>query len=301
MLTFQKKYYLFKELRILFEVEQSEFPVFKPTDPEICGEPSIEPAPIDVEQSIVTIKGPVEEDDEIQKVLRVLPENGAISELRFDGRYVKIAINDPRTGEAVEISIPAASGTRDEEGRFDYSRERWDKENKGPLPPGKWSFNPSQIQEIGLTDKVAENLNQIDLVRKIAKLAFNKDKIGSWPGGTASWGNSRVDLTPMDDKAKASKRKGLMIHGGAFPASAGCIDMVHNNNLFFAIIEKYTSSSDNNSTLLALNVDYTGLEGQRIAYENPDIKYTVAPDMYAKKQAKIARADLTDSVTAKVN
>ncbi len=280
MPTFQKKYYLFKELRILFEVEKCESPVFKPADPEICGEPSIEPAPVDIEQSIVTIKGPVEEENEIQKVLKVLPENGRISELRFDGRYVKIAINDPRTGEAVEISIPAASGRPDEDGNFDYSAQRWGKKRQGPIPPGKWIFKPESIHTIETTDKIK------GLVLR-----------GEWRGGTTSWGNYRVDLQPANYVAASSNRTNLFIHGGTYPGSAGCLDMVRNNNLFFAIIEKYKAISENIYGSLIINVDYTGLEGQKIAYENSDIKYSVAPDMYAKKQAKIARTDLQKSIT----
>jgi RHS repeat-associated protein len=66
---------------------------------------------------------------------------------------------------------------------------------KGPIPPGKYSFDPSQISEGG----------------------FLRNLLGDW-------GKYRVTLAP-DASTETFGRSGFFLHGGKEPGSAGCIDV----------------------------------------------------------------------------
>ena len=68
----------------------------------------------------------------------------------------------------------------------------------------------------------------ISVIDRVAGLV----KMGGWPGGTFAWGDTRTWITPMAG-TEIYGRSGFSIHGGVAPGSAGCIDLVGNNNAFF--------------------------------------------------------------------
>ncbi len=82
--------------------------------------------------------------------------------------------------------------------------------NKGPVPEGNYLVRQSDLQlrvDAGLMDRAIGYVGR-----------------GSWPGGQAAWGDSRVWLTPAAG-TNTFGRSGFSIHGGWFPGSAGCIDL----------------------------------------------------------------------------
>jgi hypothetical protein len=82
----------------------------------------------------------------------------------------------PATSGRPEVTDPAAS---------------WE----GPIPPGTYTLNPSEISEGG----------------------FFRNLLGDW-------GQYRVPLHP-DASTETYDRKNFFLHGGKKPGSAGCIDV----------------------------------------------------------------------------
>ncbi len=68
------------------------------------------------------------------------------------------------------------------------------------------------------------------MVSPITEALANK-KLGRWPGGAFAWGTQRVQLTPAES-TQTHGRSDFSIHGGAFPGSAGCIDLTKNMGAF---------------------------------------------------------------------
>lgn len=74
---------------------------------------------------------------------------------------------------------------------------------QGPIPPGNYSLDPSQISEGG----------------------FLRNLLGDW-------GKYRVPLTP-DSSTNTYGRDGFFLHGGKKPGSAGCIDVGSGDKTLF--------------------------------------------------------------------
>jgi hypothetical protein len=129
----------------------------------------------------------------------------------FDGSRITIYNKD-----GSKRSFNAVSGRVDAEGRTQPGRQR--QRNVGPIPEGRYSFNPAMIQNF---DDLAIHQKVGSLVRK-----------GEWPGGTVAWGKHRVELTP-DSSTNTHTRSGFFIHGGLVPGSAGCIDLCGEAEDFF--------------------------------------------------------------------
>ena len=71
---------------------------------------------------------------------------------------------------------------------------------------------------------------------------------GTWRGGTASWGESRVWLEASKE-TNTYDRSGFSVHGGAEPGSAGCIDLTNH-------IDEFTQWFEKNGHDLIINVKY---------------------------------------------
>ncbi|MFI3268529.1 MAG: hypothetical protein R3Y51_07440 [Rikenellaceae bacterium] len=77
-------------------------------------------------------------------------------------------------------------------------------------------------------------------------------KFGNRPGGKYSWGAGLIDIKA--DSTNDTKRSGFTIHGGCEPGSAGCIDLLDNDDDFFDFIDKNKDSI----TSIPLKVNYSG-------------------------------------------
>lgn len=107
--------------------------------------------------------------------------------------------------------------------------------NVGPIPEGRYFFNPAFIQNFDRHTNAAE---------KAAALVGR----GGWPGGKVSWGNQRAELT-ADPSTNTYGRSGFYIHGGSNPGSAGCIDLCANADDFFSAVGSEPGTLD-------VDVDY---------------------------------------------
>jgi Protein of unknown function (DUF2778) len=110
--------------------------------------------------------------------------------LLFDGYYLKL-----QTGAAGTVTQAwhARSGHK-VSGKFDYSPERQEVRNDGPIPEGEYWIQPSQMKTF----------------------LFESD----------GWGESRVTIHPRPGTVTHS-RGGFFIHGGKVFGSAGCIDLAY--------------------------------------------------------------------------
>ncbi len=108
-----------------------------------------------------------------------------------------------RKGPYLDRAVPAYSGLAKCQ-----QPEDLDKPNCGRLPEGMYYAKQEDRQKYNETLENFKNL-------------FDR---GSWPGGTSSWGDERVWLTP-DENNNMMGRGGFSIHGGTTPGSLGCIDI----------------------------------------------------------------------------
>jgi hypothetical protein len=86
------------------------------------------------------------------------------------------------------------------------------KPDKGPIPPGKYILDPSEISKAGMG-------------RKLDNLLFR------------DWGDYRVPLRP--DGAETFGRKGFYLHGGDKVGTKGCIDVGNHDKELFPELMKF--------------------------------------------------------------
>lgn len=272
MFLFRKNYLSSRELRLLFKGG-----VDFPSSTEGKSEDVVDPVDIrNIKQIKIEKKGPIQGEEAVKNFLLELPRKGELSYLVFDGVHMQMVIRDMDTGGTIKVLIPAVSGKSDENEKFDYSAWRWYVKDGGPIPPGIWEISPIDVQEIGIKDRV------------LGLVGF-----GGFPGGTRSWGKNRVNIFPVKGTDDCG-REGLYIHGGATPDSRGCLDLVENNDLFFAILEKY--NNPDSLQPIEVVVDYEDLKDEKIAYTGSDVMYTVPFPVYAKNHAMLARTNLQNDV-----
>jgi hypothetical protein len=165
--------------------------------------------------------------------------------LRFDGsNLVYYTQKENKDGNLTlyKTSFGAVSGKPDANGNFSYS-QRAQATSGGPIPEGLYFINPQEIQ----------NYNNLSGVDKM----FSNVGMGTFPGGTNSWGENRVWIQPnttftySDVTEGAVYRSDMSIHGGNEPGSRGCIDLHKNANYFFNML------SDSKGSFIRLNVNYT--------------------------------------------
>jgi hypothetical protein len=149
------------------------------------------------------------------------------------------------------FSVPAVSGRPNDAGEFDYSKTRQAVGSTGPLPEGKYSLDPSKVRELSLKDDI--------IGQGMAWTQVFGKKVGAFPGGNISWGMARMPIEPNSvnviDPVSGNTvvRTGFTVHGGTSAGSAGCIDLMRCETLFF---DKLKSVS---TTPVALRVDYSGI------------------------------------------
>jgi len=150
--------------------------------------------------------------------VNVAGQEGNIS-LYFDGN--RLSIFDESKGSAI-YSYVAYSG----KGEGMNNPAFQNKADIGPIPQGNYSFTMDGIQTISTRNKILGMIGR-----------------GEWPGGTGSWGDTRVWLTPSP-YTDTYGRGDFTIHGGSTPGSRGCIDLVGNNNAFFDALRGATGSQN---------------------------------------------------------
>ncbi|MDR1725179.1 MAG: DUF2778 domain-containing protein [Bacteroidales bacterium] len=136
----------------------------------------------------------------------------------------------------------AVSGQPDANDNFNYSQAAQTNSNSGPIPEGLYFINPQNVQ----------SYNDINVLNKAKSLIG----LGTFPGGTDSWGQNRVWIQPNETMVYNEAtgnivyRGNFSIHGGSTPGSRGCIDLHHNANPFFRQLKQSKSS------FIRLNVNY---------------------------------------------
>jgi RHS repeat-associated protein len=147
---------------------------------------------------------------------------------------------------AKTFSTPAVSGRPNDMGLFDYSFESQKNKGSGPLPEGNYTIDIANLRELTFTDDViGTGLSWTQTVGK---------KFGGFPGGNYSWGFGRIPINPTSVVIDGVTRTGFTIHGGAKAGSAGCIDLMRGETLFFSKMKQFTEGP------VLLNVEYNGLK-----------------------------------------
>ncbi|MEN2473631.1 MULTISPECIES: L,D-transpeptidase [Burkholderia] len=138
--------------------------------------------------------------------------------LRFDGRVLTVSGGLSRV-------YPGVSGQPDGKGRFDYSVERQQKSNGGPIPAGHYWVQPSQVWT------------------------------NHWYNVTPrdGWGDHRLTIHVLPG-TQTYGRGGFFIHGGTHPGSAGCINLHAGMEKFVTEIE--SALADSPDCFLPLTVQY---------------------------------------------
>ncbi|PCK29609.1 L,D-transpeptidase [Pseudoalteromonas piscicida] len=125
-------------------------------------------------------------------------------------------------------------------GRPGSTTEDQSVEDYGPIPEGEYVLDANNLQ------------NWSDVLGLDKALAYIGR--GPWPGGTSSWGESRVWATPIAG-SNTFGRSGFSIHGGSTPGSAGCVDLTINMNSFTQQFNTYFQQNQFQQNIL-LKVDY---------------------------------------------
>lgn len=142
----------------------------------------------------------------------------------FDGKKFTLYENDKPI-----MSWDAVSGAKGYQSpEYQYVKK------KGTIPEGTYVARQSGLQ-------FYKDISWSDRQRSVIGL-------GTWPGRTDSWGESRVWLEPSRGN-NVYGRDNFSIHGGTEPGSAGCIDMTGQ-------IDKFTQWFKNNRHDLIINVKY---------------------------------------------
>lgn len=165
-----------------------------------------------------------------------------LESLYFDGKLLTATATDAN-GHIKRLSVPADAGSPLADGSFDYSPQRQKQPNHGPLPEGSYIINPQSIQRPSVMDTL------IGIVGKNPIKTF-----GKYPGSLPAWGRCRIPINKTEEQAKKTDRDGFTIHGGWKRGSAGCIDLMHNEEKFCQFIEEHRGTGQNS---VPLTVDYS--------------------------------------------
>lgn len=134
---------------------------------------------------------------------------------------------------AKTFSTPAISGRPNDKGLFNYTFQNQKNVGSGPLPEGNYTISITDLREMTLHDDViGKGLSFTQLLGK---------KYGSFPGGIDSWGFGRIPIEPKSVVIDGVTRTGFTIHGGNDAGSAGCIDLMRGETLFFSKMKQHTN------------------------------------------------------------
>jgi Ca2+-binding RTX toxin-like protein len=121
-------------------------------------------------------------------------------------------------------------------GTVDFNHPRYQPmANAGPTPEGVYVIDYS----------IGQNWDDLSAYQKSLAMAG----MGTWPGGTASWGNHRIQLGFLPGDTHYG-RSGFFIHGGDAPGSIGCIDLVGGMDDFYQWMSQQSGP-------VSLRVDYS--------------------------------------------
>lgn len=177
------------------------------------------------------------------------PTNEEPLSLRFDGQYLTLVHKEGN--KTTEYNYPAVSGKplAGEKDTFNYDKERQKIKNVGPIPEGEHTVDLNTTtywKNLDAGNKIASWLSPI-----AERVGFGKQ--GGLPGGKIPWGPGRISVD-LDPKVAADTgRTGITIHGGFFPGSAGCIDLVNHAQSFFDKVEELKG----NQKKIPLTVNYS--------------------------------------------
>jgi len=118
--------------------------------------------------------------------------------------------------------------------------------NFGPAPEGQYTIGKLQTSRLEKTNPF------MDFVRYI----FGSNQSGhDWNTNTAgtkiSWGNYRASLNPKSG-TNTFGRSNFYVHGGAFPASHGCIDLTSDMESFAKFYSAWCAKFKKNSIPLTI-------------------------------------------------
>lgn len=173
----------------------------------------------------------------------------------FDGTSMNLHSQTNKEGNLAPatLSLPAVSGRPNDAGKFDYSQKREAMPDVGPLPEGNYTLDPAKIRLLTLKDDVVG--------KTMAWTQLFDEKVGAFPGGSSAWGLGRMPIDPsvvqVFDPSTSTfiSRSGFTVHGGTSPGSAGCIDLMRGEMLFFNKLQR------SSTTAIRLIVDYSGILG----------------------------------------
>lgn len=148
--------------------------------------------------------------------IRIETEQGIDSLVTFNGQF--LTLRQPNGSTRTFPAVAGNASTLDIHGRSNGGLQ--DVQDVGPLPEGEYYFRPSEIQTITLAQEAIGALGR-----------------GAWPGGSGSWGEQRVWLTPAAG-TEMHGRSGFTIHGGDSPGSRGCIDLCQRGKDFFRAVDR---------------------------------------------------------------
>ena len=191
--------------------------------------------------------------------------------LKFDGTSVTAYDN----GSAVK-SWYAISGNILMGGLEFLNPKNTNQPHMGPLPEGHYTVDPSKKQNIS-------DISDSDYF-------WGLPHKGPFPFNETAWGHSRIELTP-NAGTEMYGRKDFFIHGGKFPGSAGCLDLMDESDFM-----DFISSV---GTPVTLEVHYPlGFTGADHPFLNPAHNYPYTIDDYRKSILEDAAdrfgADVTD-------
>ncbi|RZT42241.1 DUF2778 domain-containing protein [Cupriavidus agavae] len=128
--------------------------------------------------------------------------------LDFDGKVLRWIENGMASRSWLAVS-----------GALGYQHKRYqDVPNKGPIPEGFYVARQAELQrreDYAAFNRVICHLGGVPYLKKFS---------GAWPGCGFAWGDRRIWLEPLGGSSMLG-RNNFSIHGGSFPASAGCIDL----------------------------------------------------------------------------
>jgi len=131
--------------------------------------------------------------------------------------------------------------------------------NYGPTPEGVYTLGSVQKRTNGSMVTVFKGKTFSDLKKE---LMIDRATIGvnyKWNSGTKqdiiAWGDYRIPIIPKSS-TNTFGRDSMYIHGGGFPGTIGCIDLLDQISHFVSLYE--TILKVNSLKTLPLYVDYSG-------------------------------------------
>ena len=148
--------------------------------------------------------------------------------------------------------------------RYTMKHEEWAKyKNEGPTPPGKYT--------LGETQKRSSSDDKWKTDAQYAIRTTTRATISGIPGSNikddtphefinntdsskVAWGDYRWSLVQMKG-TKTYGRDSFYLHGGSFPGSIGCIDLVTDSGDFADFYEKW--KKENKKDTITVSIDYS--------------------------------------------